>query len=450
MNRDHSIAIDDHSLSDPQTSGTLSPPHAPEPASAVRESGRSQDDVATRSSGRSNIGGQPLRILYSHRILSRDGQGVHLDAMVAALRAAGHEVQVVGPPGYDKVGLGGDSRTINLLRRWLPGAVMELAELAYSAPAYLRLTRAVDTFRPDVIYERYNLFYLAGALLARRRGLPLLLEVNAPLVHERTRFHKLRLARLARWSEGFVWGSADRVLPVTEVLAQHVAAAGVAAERIVVTHNGIDTAEFPAPAPEPAAAEKAEVVLGFVGFVREWHGLDAVIRAIAAWRGRPQFSLTVVGEGPTCADLERLAAELGVTERVRFTGLAERSEIPGLIGGFDIALQPAAVPYASPLKVLEYMAAGRAIVAPDQPNLRELLEHGRTGVLFDTKRLPAGDAMWEAVLRLAADHALRARLGAAARSEIVARDLTWTGNARRVADLARSEAASPRRRSRVR
>ena len=112
--------------------------------------------------------------------------------------------------------------------------------------------------------------------------------------------------------------------------------------------------------------------------------------------------------------------------------------INGLIARFDIALQPAAVAYASPLKVFEYMAAGRAIVAPDQPNLREALEHERTALLFDPAR---PGAFWAAVERLAQDAGLRARLGAAARREVEERDLTWAGNARRVAAIAQEEAA---------
>ncbi len=372
-----------------------------------------------------------MRILYSHRIQSRDGQGVHLDSMVAALRAQGHEVLVVGPAAYEQASLGGESRLVALLRRWLPAFAAELAELAYSIPAYRKLARAAEAFRPEAIYERYNLFYLSGAWLARKLRVPFLVEVNAPLAEERARFGNLRLKRLAHWSEAHVWRAADRVLPVTEVLAGHCTAAGVDPARITVVPNGIDLEEFPEPAPPPAEPA-AEIVLGFVGFVRPWHGLDAVIRAIAAWQGTPQLSLVVVGEGPARAELEALAAELGIAARVRFTGLAEREAIPGLVAGFDIALQPASVPYASPLKVFEYMAAGRAIIAPDQPNIREVLEHGRTALLFDPKAAGGpGGAMWEAVLQLATDPALRARLGAAARAEIVARDLTWAGNARR-------------------
>lgn len=378
-----------------------------------------------------------MRILYSHRIQSRDGQGVHLDSLVAALRAEGHEVLLVGPSAYDQAGFGGESRTVAMIRRLLPGFATELLELAYTVPATLRLGRAAAAFRPDVIYERYNLFHLAGALVARRRGLPLLLEVNAPLAEERSRFGGLQLKPLARWAERFVWRRATWVLPVTEVLAGHVRAAGVDAARIRVVPNGIDLAEFPAALASRHAGDGAdELVLGFVGFVRDWHGLDAVVRAIAAHPGAKRLVLQVVGEGPARAGLERLAAELGVADRVRFTGLASREAIPGQVAAFDVALQPASVAYASPLKVFEYMAAGRAIVAPDQPNLREVLEDGVTALLFDPA-VPG--AMWASVLRLVEDEGLRRRLGAAARDAVLARDLTWAGNARRVVALAAVE-----------
>ncbi len=173
-------------------------------------------------------------------------------------------------------------------------------------------------------------------------GVPLLLEVNAPLAEERIRFGGLRLKRLARAAERFVWRCADIVLPVTEVLAGHVTAAGVPRRRIAVVPNGIDLEDF---AGLPARPASEAVQLGFVGFVRHWHGLDRVLRGLAAWRGAPRLDLTVVGDGPARVDLEPLAEELGLGDRVRFTGLATREEIPRLVAGFDIALQPASVPW---------------------------------------------------------------------------------------------------------
>ncbi|MBI0537866.1 glycosyltransferase family 1 protein [Roseomonas sp. KE2513] len=371
-----------------------------------------------------------MRILYSHRIGSRDGQGVHLEEMVAAMRAEGHEVRLVGPSFYGQGGWGGESRAVGLARRLLPGWAAEGAELAYNLPAYRALARAAAEFRPDVIYERANLFFLAGAMLARRLRLPYLLEVNAPLADERARHGNLRLSRLAAAAERHTWRAAGRVLPVTEVLADRIAREGVPRERITVIPNGIQLAHYPEPEPRP---EGGPLTLGFVGFVREWHGMDRVVAAMAAWKGEQQLRLRVVGDGPARPGLEAQAASLGIADRVSFDGVVDHEVIPGLVAGFDIALQPAAVAYASPLKVFEYMAAGRAIVAPDQPNLREVLEHERTALLFD----PADEgAMWGAIARLAADPALRARLGTAARAEVLRRDLTWTGNARRVVALA--------------
>jgi glycosyltransferase involved in cell wall biosynthesis len=383
-----------------------------------------------------------VKILYSHRIQSHDGQGVHLESLVAALRGQGHEVLVVGPSAYAQAGFGGESKLVATVRRLLPAFAVELLELAYSIPAWRKLARAAAEFRPDLLYERYNLFYLSGAWLARRRNLPFLVEVNAPLAEERARFGNLRLKRLARWAEAYVWRRADRVLPVTEVLAGHVTAAGVPADRVVVIPNGIDLEEFPeAAAVRQAGPDAAELILGFVGFVRDWHGLDSVVRAIAAWQGSPRLVLQVVGEGPARPGLEKLAAELGIADRVCFTGLATREEIPKLTAGFDIALQPAAVPYASPLKVAEYMAAGRAIVAPDQPNLREVLRDGETALLFAPSDK---EAMWAAIRRLVEDTALRQRLGRAARADVIGCERTWAGNARRVATLAEGLRAARR------
>ncbi len=375
-----------------------------------------------------------MRILYSHRIQSRDGQGVHVEAIVASLRRAGHEVLVVGPSFYDQATFGGESRWVALIRRCLPGVLSEIAELAYNLPAYRRLRRACDNFRPDLIYERYNLFYLAGALLARRRRLLFYVEVNAPLAAERSRFGKLRLRRLAAASERLVWRSADRLLAVTGVLKDMVAAAGVSPSRIEVTPNGIDPARFAA-IPDRHAGP---VVLGFVGFVRSWHGLHAVIEALAREAGARDLHLLVVGEGPARPELERQAAAAGLGGRVRFTGLASHEAIPDLVAGFDIALQPRVVAYASPLKIFEYMAAGRAIVAPDQPNIREILEHGRTALLFSAAQ---PDGLWQAIRRLAEDRSLRERLGAAAREEIRLRDHSWRRNAERIVAMAQADLA---------
>jgi glycosyltransferase involved in cell wall biosynthesis len=380
-----------------------------------------------------------MKILYHHRTASRDGQAVHIDEMIQALREQGHEVCVVAPgvTGEGK-GMGAQVWWVRWLRTLLRSkAAYELLELAYSLLAYRRLMAAARAFRPDVIYERYNLYLLGGLMAKRRLGLPMLLEVNAPLVDERRRFGGLGLPWLARWAEDQVWRGADMVLPVTRVLGQHVTARGVPDERLLVIPNGINEAHF-ADAPTPEEAKRrlgleGALVLGFTGFVRDWHGVDRVVRWMATAAAPANARLLVVGDGPARADLERLAAELRLGERVRFTGVIAREHVPEHVAAFDVALQPAVVPYASPLKLFEYLALGKAIVAPRVPNIEEVLVDGDNALLFDGQ---AGDGLEQALTRLCADAALRQRIAAGSAATVPRLGLTWRGNAQRVVDLA--------------
>lgn len=380
-----------------------------------------------------------MKILYHHRTASKDGQAVHIEELIGALRQLGHEVRVVAPEISPSGGMGEDATLVHKLKAALPKALYELLELAYSFAAYRRLVRAAREFEPDFIYERYNLYLLAGAMLKRKLGIPLLLEVNSPLAEERRRHSGgLGLPWLARWAEAKIWRSADHVLPVTRVLAGYVEAAGVPAERITVIPNGINREHFAA-APAPDIAKQRiglsdKLVLGFTGFVRAWHGVDRVIRWLATADAPANAVLLVVGDGPVRADLERLAERLGLQGRVRFTGVVDRDRVPEHVAAFDIALQPAVVPYASPLKLFEYLALGKAVIAPRQPNIEEVLTDGDNALLFDAAEQ---DAFERSLTRLCADAELRTRLSVAAAATIDRLDLTWLGNARKVVALAR-------------
>lgn len=379
-----------------------------------------------------------MKILYHHRTASKDGQAVHIEEMISALRSLGHEVRVVAPGNGDNENMGAKVSWVHRLKAILPRAVYEIMELTYSWVAYRRLAQAVREFQPDILYERYNLFMLAGAMVRRRFELPLLLEVNAPLVHERSRFGGLALERLARWVEGATWRSADFVLPVTRVLAGYVAAYGVPEDHIVVIPNGINQAHF-ALAPSADEAKNrlgltGALVLGFTGFVRGWHGVDRVIRWMATQDAPANAQLLIVGDGPVRPELERIAAEYALGNRVIFTGVLTRERVPEYVAAFDVALQPAVVPYASPLKLFEYLVLGKAIIAPRQPNIEEVLVDGENALLFDPS---ASNGLEAALTCLLADQHLCCRIAAGASATIRQRGLTWMDNAQRVEMLAR-------------
>ena len=229
-----------------------------------------------------------MRILYHHRTASKDGQDVHIEEMVAAMRRQGHEVLVVAPDAARKAAFGHDGGMVARIKAVLPRAIYEILELAYSVYAYMRLKKAYDVFRPEVLYERYNLFFLSGLWLKQRTGIPFLLEINSPLAHERDIHDGLSLKALARWSERVVWRGARMTFPVTRVLAQFVRAAGVPEDRIKVVPNGINRDRFALGMTNTAIRAElgleGKTVLGFVGFIREWHRLPHVVDAMAAMK----------------------------------------------------------------------------------------------------------------------------------------------------------------------
>lgn len=377
-----------------------------------------------------------MKILYSHRTKSSDGQAVHIRSLTEALVRRGCALDIVGPDAAPPGARALDAQAGVGLRRYLPPAIHEAAELAYSAPAYWRLNARARTFAPDVLYERYNLFFHSGVRLARARNLPLILEVNSPLAEERARHGKLALKPLARWSEHSIWRAADHVLPVTRALADYVVAAGVAPERITVIPNGVERAFLSEHDPRGVRARYGlvgKIVLGFTGFVRDWHGLDRVVSYLHE-RRREDLALLIVGDGDARARLERQAKSLGVDSAVIFTGVVQREAVPEHLAAFDIALQPAVTAYASPLKLFEYMAAGRAIIAPDMANIREVIEPGAALLVADADKA----ALFGALDALVNDAGLRARFGAAAREMLLRRGFTWDENARKVEEIAKS------------
>jgi len=376
-----------------------------------------------------------MKILYHHRIASKDGQFVHIEELTEALKRRGHEIIMVCPGIAEKDGFGSDGGFVSGLKRYVPGALYELMEFGYSFYAFLKLRKAVKKHRPDCLYERYNLYLLSGVWLKKAFGLPMLLEVNAPLFDERKKYDGIALPRLARWTERTTWRNASTVLPVTGVLARQVEQAGVDRDRILVIHNGINEQRFNDTGSADAMRKKLglenRLVLGFTGFVREWHRLDRVVELLKPGQDGIRRHLLLVGDGPARKQIEERARELGVEDAVTITGVIEREDVSGYVACFDIALQPDVVEYASPLKLFEYLALGRAIVAPDTENLREILAHEYSALLFDPGRK---DAFLEAVERLLDDEELRKRIGRGAKQTIDEKEFTWDANARKVED----------------
>ena len=383
-----------------------------------------------------------LRILYHHRIRADDGQAVHVRELIGALRAAGHQVHecalVQKTTPAAALPAKGRGRGGFWQRLRLPRTAVECLEVAYNRRGRAMLRAAAAAFAPDLIYERHALHCRAGLDVARELGVPLLLEVNSPMVEEMQSLGLLRLPKRAAATERAVLGGADAVLAVTQVLADMLVARGARRDRVHVIQNGAVLERYDATARAAAVELRGRqhwpapaFVLGFVGYVRPWHRLDLVFEAMQR-PGFEQLCLWLCGRGPALADLQALAAARGLTDRVRFAGEVPPDLLPTFVCAFDAALVPAINAYSSPLKLFDSLAAGVPTLAPDQPNLREVVTDGAEAVLFQPG---SADALAAAIQRLLGDPSLARRIGAAGRQSLIDHQRTWAGNAARVATI---------------
>jgi glycosyltransferase involved in cell wall biosynthesis len=344
----------------------------------------------------------------------------------------GHRTVAIPPPGL------ASSPALDVdraLRR-------ALRHLWNNAGAERTLRELFARERPDLVYERYSPFAVSGTVVAREMGIPHLLEVNSPLAREGREHRNQALSDAAAGLELAAFRATSRIIAVSEALRDEIREAGVPEERITVVPNGVDTKQFCPEGQVRRVTDGAQdIVLGFVGSLKPWHGLEILAEAFRTLAARhASLHLLVVGDGPGRGPLEALRDELG--DRVHLAGAVPQQEVGAYLRGIDVALAP--YPpiqrfYFSPLKVLEYMAAGRAVVASAIGQVCQLVRHGESGLL-----VPPGDVqeLVQAVSELAGNAPLRSRLGARARAVALA-EHDWSARIRHILDIAH-EAEVPR------
>jgi glycosyltransferase involved in cell wall biosynthesis len=366
------------------------------------------------------------------------GASAHVRGLVRAFAGLGHDVVLLA----SDAGTGSLDPLVSVVRIPEPGLLEGVRE--HRAPRVYRalghlwnngnversLEQVVADHAPDLLYERYSPFGIAGGVVARRHGLPHVLEVNAPLAWEGAQYRRQALADAAEGLEYAAFANAQHLLVVSAELCDLLVEAGHDRHRIHVVPNGVDDSLFTPAARRPCTDT---VTIGFVGSLKPWHGLENLRDAFVQLAPDPRYRLLVVGDGPANGVLSELAR--AYPDRVLLTGAARHEDIPSLLGRMDIAVAP--YPpienfYFSPLKVLEYMAAGLPVVASDIGQLRQLVRPGETGLL-----VPPGDAsaLSAAIQALAADPSLMTRMGETGSAEVL-RDHTWVQRAQSILSLA--------------
>jgi glycosyltransferase involved in cell wall biosynthesis len=378
-----------------------------------------------------------MRILYicldrGIPIGGSKGGAIHVSELIRAFEAEGNQTAVAGrfvlaSPGSGPVFV--LNAVPPLLRRG--GAWRRELGERLAGPGFRRAIRQViASFKPELVYERYSLFRSEGLTEARRAGVPFVLEVNAPLAWEARRFRRLRFSRAAERNEQKVWHEADLVVVPSQPLADLVHAVGQPS--VLVVPNAVDPERFRRLPRDPDRRQRlgldGRFVVGFAGSLKPWHGLDTMAKAVASLPQGIKPAVLLVGHGPERDAIYRTLLAAGVPTVI--TGAVPHEEVPTYLALMDACFagltDDPALHYFSPLKALEYLAAGRPTVVARAGSLAPLAD---AGVALGYRPGDSADLAAQ-LLALASNPELGQRLSTAGRAYAEGR--SWRAAARTI------------------
>jgi glycosyltransferase involved in cell wall biosynthesis len=359
------------------------------------------------------------------------GYATRSHGLLAGIRATGYDVRAYTRAGfpYDfKPELEGtplpsqdvvDGITYHRLLEGGRRGNTESEYLLSSADACERVLRAEQ---PEIVHAASNYVTALPALIAARRlGLPFIYEIRGFWEITRssrdTEFENSSRYALMRHFEGLVAREADHVFTLTSAMKEELVRRGVDSKKITLVHNGVDAERFVPLSPRLDLANRLGIprnvpIVGYVGSLVDYEGLDDLVRASGELTRRGiDFRLLLVGDGAVMDDLKRLVAEEQLENRVILTGRVPHDEVEAYYSLVDICPFPRkpweVCEMVSPLKPFEAMAMEKAVVVSSTHALTEIVDDGKTGLVFQKGNVGSLAATLE---RLILDATLRGRL----------------------------------------
>lgn len=327
-------------------------------------------------------------------------------------------------------------------QRSLPG----MGEVALMRALEKRLEEVARLVKPDVIHAHSPVLNGIPALrVGRRLGIPVVYEVrafweDAAVDHGTTREGSLRY-RLTRALETYALKRADHVTTICEGLRQDIVARGIPDSRVTVIPNAVDVEGFSMDGiPDEALKQQLGLcgctVVGFIGSFYAYEGLDLLVAALPRMLAKvPDLRLLLVGGGPQDKALKAQAKALELSDKIVFAGRVPHQDVQRYYDLVDVLAYPRhsmrLTELVTPLKPLEAMAQGRLLVASDVGGHKELIQDGKTGVLF---RAGSADSLGDAVLRLLEQRERWSELRKAGR-HFVETERNWAASVARYRDI---------------
>ena len=367
-------------------------------------------------------------------ILGTKGASVHIRETASALRMLSSEIFVIA--------MKRDSEIINdfevPIYEISPFTSKKLGsdfrKILNNVRFYLEAKRIIEREKPQVLYERYEMYGIAGILLARKFHLRHVLEINGPLLWGPKRRYKF--LRLANFWEKKVFQSTRAIIVPTDNLKEYVTRHGVEEKKVYQNPLGASLARFcPQKQDEDLRNQlglKDSIVVGFLGMLAPRQGLEVLVEAAKDLSSKmPTLKYLIVGEGHRFPSLKEMVKQYDLSGKFVFTGGVSYEKIPQYLGIMDITVLPSMSSYSSPVKIFEYLAMAKPVIAPARGQVERIFKDGHHCIL-----IPPGDKkeLEYAIVRLGKDKSLREKLGKNARREIE-KNYTWVHHAQRVLDI---------------
>lgn len=343
-----------------------------------------------------------LKILYSlphpaDRLGSQGaGHVVRATALLDALQALGHEVIRLEASTTSNVKF-----SVNLYRKLIRNIVprtialkmRDAARIRHGKKYALRLIDKAKDIQPDLILETHIAFSLAGKIASETMGIPLVLDDCSPAWEEEQQY-SVGLKEEARKIYREVTDWARLIVAVNHTMRNYLIEEGINSEKLITVENGFDLKLFN-PKVDGSFRRKElgipddKIIILFVGSFQPYHKVNLLIEAFSMMKHRQTAHLLLVGSGREFETSKALVEKLHLLEQVTFTGHVAYQDVPSYITLGTFAVMPATNDYGNPMKIYEYMAMGKAVVAPNQPTIYEIATHQSDSLLFEPNNVQA-------------------------------------------------------------
>jgi len=341
-----------------------------------------------------------MNVLYHHRTRGKGAEGAHIKGIVTAFREMGHIVKLTSIHNVDptkpveskgsKISTeklkGLKNKTLELTKH-MPEFLFEFMEILYNLIALRQIRSEINHQLPDVIYERYSLFMFSTVWYAKRKNIPLILEVNDSAQVERVRH--LLFKRLACKIEGWIFKNASGLVFISSYFKSLAEQKYAFIAPSVVSPNAADTKVFDSKKYNHQLEKEKlgladKTVCGFTGAFHHWHGIDWFVeKVISDLKKHPEIALLLVGDGPRHEFIKVLIEQNNMQQQVVITGRIEHTEIPRAIAAMDFGIIPDSNDYGSPMKLFEFMSMGKGMIVPNFSPIEEVVQNNETSWLFE-------------------------------------------------------------------